>query len=292
MATRPSAPSVTTPSPEPQMPPTRGGLRPGDKLVSELRAPPRRPRSVDQPVLQLSSVSKRFQDGTLALTDFDLSVAAGDFVGIVGPSGSGKSTLLRIVAGTSDVSEGQVLVRTNRIGFVFQDPTLLPWRTVQANVELFPELRGLPKDERRRRADEAIKLVGLSDFANHRSRALSGGMRMRVALARSLTLQPELFLFDEPFAALDEITRERLNDELQDLYLTQRFTALLATHSVSEAVYMSSRVVVMSERPGRVLGDFAVPFDYPRSPRLRFHEEFTRLAGQVSACLRGQRRGE
>jgi NitT/TauT family transport system ATP-binding protein len=292
MGTRPSAPSVTTPLPEPQLPPTRGGLRPGDKLVSELRAPPRRPRHVDQQVLQLTSVSKRFEDGTLALAGFDLSVASGDFVSIVGPSGSGKSTLLRIVAGTSDASEGHVLVRTNRIGFVFQDPTLLPWRTVQANVELFAELSGLPKDERRRRANEAIKLVGLSDFARHRTRALSGGMRMRVALARSLTLQPELFLLDEPFAALDEITRERLNDELQQLYLTQRFTALFATHSVSEAVYMSSRVVVMSGRPGRVLGDFAVPFDYPRSPQLRFHEEFTHVTDEVSACLLGQRQHE
>ena len=130
-------------------------------------------------------------------------------------------------------------------------------------------------------------LLELSDFADHRPRALSGGMRMRVSLARSLTLEPELFLFDEPFGALDEIARERLNDELLQLYLTQRFTALFVTHSVAEAVFLSTRVVVMSARPGRILADFAVPFGYPRSPRLRFEERYARLAGQVSARLRG-----
>jgi NitT/TauT family transport system ATP-binding protein len=131
--------------------------------------------------------------------------------------------------------------------------------------------------------------VGLDDFARHHPRALSGGMRMRVSLARSLTLQPELFLFDEPFGALDEITRHRLNDELLQLFLTQRFTALFVTHSVTEAVFISTRVVVLSGRPGQVLGDFPVPFEYPRAPRLRFDQDFARLAGEVSACLRGGR---
>jgi NitT/TauT family transport system ATP-binding protein len=241
------------------------------------------------PVLTFDHVTKRFADGTVALAGVDLSVASGEFVSVVGPSGCGKSTLLRIASGLTAASEGAVLVDTDKIGFVFQDPTLLPWRTVQANVELLAELSHLPKAERRRRADEAIKLVGLSDFADHRPRALSGGMRMRVSLARSLTLQPELFLFDEPFGALDEITRERLNDELLQLYLTQRFTALFVTHSVTEAVFVSERVVVLSGRPGRVLGDFPVPFEYPRVPGLRFEEEFARVAGEVSACLRGGR---
>ena len=238
------------------------------------------------PLLTFEGVSKRFVDGTVALDGVDFRVAGGAFVSVVGPSGCGKSTLLRIASGLSEASGGSVQVGTGKIGYVFQDPTLLPWRSVQANVELFAELRGLPRDERRRRADDAIKLVGLSEFAGHRPRALSGGMRMRVSLARSLTLQPELFLFDEPFGALDEITRERLNDELLQLYLTQRFTALFVTHSVMEAVFMSTRVLVMSGRPGRVVRDFAVPFEYPRSPRLRFDERFARLAGQVSAVLR------
>jgi NitT/TauT family transport system ATP-binding protein len=239
------------------------------------------------PVLTFSQVSKRFPDGTTALAGVDLRVTAGEFVSVIGPSGCGKSTLLRIASDLTRASGGAVDVQTRKIGYVFQDPTLLPWRTVRANVELFAELRGLPKDERRRRAGQALELVGLSEFAGHRPRALSGGMRMRVSLARSLTLQPELFLFDEPFGALDEIARERLNDELLQLYLTQRFTALFVTHSVSEAVFMSTRVVVMSSRPGRILADLAVPFPYPRSPRLRFDERFARLAGQVSARLRG-----
>ena len=241
------------------------------------------------PLLTFIDVTKTFRDGTVALKGVDFQVAGGDFVSVVGPSGCGKSTLLRIASGLSEPTQGSVLVQTAKIGYVFQDPTLLPWRTVQANVELFSELRGLSRDERRRRAQDAIKLVGLTEFAGHRPRALSGGMRMRVSLARSLTMEPELFLFDEPFGALDEITRERLNDELLQLYLTQRFTALFVTHSVMEAVFMSTRVLVMSDRPGRVLHDFAVPFEYPRSPRLRFDERFARLAGQVSAVLRESR---
>src|SRR5919198_2563607 len=243
-----------------------------------------------EPILAFSRVSKRFADGTVALAGVDLRVAAGEFVSVVGPSGCGKSTLLRIASGLSEASEGTVTTGTDRPGYVFQDPTLLPWRTVQANVELFAELHRLPKEERRRRADEAIDLVGLTEFAHHRPRALSGGMRMRASLARSLTLKPKLFLFDEPFGALDEITRQRLNDELLGLWLTERFAALFVTHSVTEAVFMSTRVVVMSGRPGQVRGDFAVPFDYPRAPELRFAEPFAHLAGEVSACLRGQAR--
>ena len=242
------------------------------------------------PVLTFDRVRKRFPDGTVALAGIDLGVASGEFVSVVGPSGCGKSTLLRIASGLTAASDGAAVAHTDKLGYVFQDPTLLPWRTVQANVELLAELDGLPKQERRRRAEEAIGLVGLSEFAGHRPRTLSGGMRMRVSLARSLTLRPELFLFDEPFGALDEITRERLNDELLQLFLSQRFTALFVTHSVTEAVFVSTRVVVMSGRPGQVIGDFPVPFGYPRPPRLRFEEGFARLAGEVSACLRGERR--
>jgi NitT/TauT family transport system ATP-binding protein len=241
------------------------------------------PSAAAAPVLTLAGVRKRFKDGSVALADVHLGVAAGEFVSVVGPSGCGKSTLLRIASGLTAATGGAVEVAARKLGYVFLDPTLLPWRSVQANVELLGKLDGLPKAERRRRADDAIKLVGLGEFTQHRPLALSGEMRMRV----SLTLQPELFLFDEPFGALDKITRHRLNDELQQLYRTQRFTALFVTHSVSEAVFMSTRVVVMSGRPGRVLGDFPVPFEYPRPPRLRFHEAFGHLAGEVSACLRG-----
>jgi NitT/TauT family transport system ATP-binding protein len=239
-----------------------------------------------EPVITLARVGKRFPDGTQALSEIDLRVAPGQFVCVVGPSGCGKSTMLRIAAGLEQPTEGLVSVPIDHIGYVFQDPTLLPWRSVQSNVELPGELRRLPKHERRRRADNAIKLVGLDGFTQHRPRTLSGGMRMRVSLARSLTLQPELFLLDEPFGTLDEITRERLNDELLQLFVSQRFAALFVTHSVTEAVYLATQVIVLSARPGRVDGRFEVPFDYPRVAELRFDPAFTRVAARVSACLR------
>jgi NitT/TauT family transport system ATP-binding protein len=238
------------------------------------------------PALRFQRVGKRFPDGTVAVADASFDVANGEFVTVVGPSGCGKSTLLRLAAGLATVSEGSVQVHADTLGYVFQDPTLLPWRSVRKNVELLAELERMPKADRRQRAAEAIKLVGLTGFERHRPRALSGGMRMRVSLARSLVLQPDLFLFDEPFGALDEITRERLNDELLQLFLARRFAALFVTHSVSEAVFLSTRVVVMSPRPGRVLGDFPVPFDYPRQPQLRFSDEFAHVAARVSRCLR------
>ena len=238
------------------------------------------------PVLAFEGVSKRFADGTVALDGVDLQVAPGELVTVVGPSGCGKSTLLRIASGLDRASGGVLRVATGKIGYVFQDPTLLPWRSVQANVELLCELEGVPRGERSRLAREALELVGLTEFGRHLPHTLSGGMRMRTSLARSLTLRPELFLLDEPFGALDEITRQRLNDELLQLFLSRRFAALFITHSVSEAVFLSTRVVVLSGRPGRVLGSFEVPFEYPRAPELRYEEPFSTLAGEVSACLR------
>jgi NitT/TauT family transport system ATP-binding protein len=239
-----------------------------------------------EPVLAFDGVGKRFAGGTVALEGVDLKVAPGDFVTVVGPSGCGKSTLLRIASRLEVPSAGSVWVGTTKIGYVFQDPTLLPWRTVQANTELFGELEGLPRAERRDLAREALQLVGLEEFGRNLPHTLSGGMRMRVSLARSLTLRPELFLFDEPFGALDEITRQRLNDELVQLFMAQRFAALFVTHSVGEAVFLSTRVVVLSGRPGRVLASFEVPFEYPRAPELRYADSFARIAGAVSACLR------
>jgi NitT/TauT family transport system ATP-binding protein len=170
---------------------------------------------------------------------------------------------------------------------VFQDPTLLPWRTVQQNVELLSELHGVGKAERAQTATRAINTVGLKGFENHYPKSLSGGMRMRASLARTLTLNPPLFLFDEPFGAVDEITREHLNEETQRLFVTEGFAGLFITHSISESVFLSTRVLVMSARPGRIVAEFDVPFPYPRSPDLRFEPEFARLCGELSHALRG-----
>jgi NitT/TauT family transport system ATP-binding protein len=237
-------------------------------------------------LLDFRDVAMRFPDGTEALTGVDLSVTRGEFVSVVGPSGCGKSTLLRIASGLETASAGTVTVTPGRIGYVFQDATLLPWRSVRRNVELLPELHGLPRAERAEKARAAIELVGLTGFERHLPRQLSGGMRMRTSLARSLTLDPELFLFDEPFGALDEITRERLNDELLRLFTQQGFAGLFITHSVAEAVYLSTKVVVMSGRPGSIVGSFDVPFPMPRDPDLRFTAEYAALVGEVSHALR------
>ena len=239
--------------------------------------------------LRFDHVGMVFPDGTHAVDDVSFGLQRGELVSVVGPSGCGKSTLLRIASGLTKASQGHVEVDADDVGYVFQDATLLPWRNVQANVELFAELHGAPKEERRRLAAEAIELVWLKGFEQQMPRRLSGGMKMRVSLARSLTMKPGVFLFDEPFGALDEITRERLNDELLRLFLSQRFAGLFVTHSVSEAVFLATRVLVMSPRPGRIVADVAVPFDYPRAPELRFEPEFAALAGQVSASLRESR---
>ena len=237
-------------------------------------------------MLAFTGVGRTFPDGTQALHDVDLTVDRGEFVAVVGPSGCGKSTLLRLASGLDGPTTGRVDVASKRVGYVFQDPTLLPWRTVRRNVELLAELEHLPKAERQARVSEAIGLVGLKGFEKHRPRSLSGGMRMRTSLARSLVLQPDVFLFDEPFGALDEMSRERLNDELLALFADRGFAALFITHSVAEAVYLSTRVVVMSPRPGQILGDVSVPFPYPRHPDLRYTEEFAKVAGEVSDLLR------
>ena len=237
-------------------------------------------------LLDFRNIAMQFANGTVALSGIDLTVSRGEFVTVVGPSGCGKSTLLRIASGLETASEGVAEVATKRIGYVFQDATLLPWRSVQDNVELLAELAGIKPKERRVKAREAIELVGLGGFEKNLPKELSGGMKMRTSLARSLTLEPELFLFDEPFGALDEITRERLNDELLRLFVEKQFAGLFITHSVSEAVYLSTRVVVMSGRPGSIVGTFDVPFPMPRDPDIRFTAEFAELVGEVSHALR------
>jgi NitT/TauT family transport system ATP-binding protein len=240
--------------------------------------------------LSFKHIDMTFPDGTHAVDDVSLDVRPGEFVTIVGPSGCGKSTLLRIASGLLQPSGGEVVCDRSRIGYVFQDATLLPWRTVRGNVELFAELHDLPRHERARLAQEAIDLVGLSGFENHYPKSLSGGMRMRCSLARTLTLKPPVFMFDEPFGAVDEITRERLNEETQQLFLRERFAGLFITHSISESVFMSTRVLVMSARPGRIVAEFDIPFEYPRPPELRFDPEFARIGGAISEQLRGGHR--
>jgi NitT/TauT family transport system ATP-binding protein len=243
-------------------------------------------QSRDATALRFDRVSKVFPDGTHAVDDVSFEVAHGEFVTVVGPSGCGKSTLARIAGGLDTPTEGECRVDRSSIGYVFQDATLLPWRTLQRNVELIAELKGFDRAERHRRASAAIATVGLDGHQAKYPRQLSGGMKMRASVARSLVLEPELFLFDEPFGALDEITRERLDDELLALFAERHFAALFITHSIAEAVYMSTRVIVMSARPGRITGDFPVSFSYPRDPDLRFDPAFASLCGEVSHCLR------
>ncbi|OCB50934.1 ABC transporter ATP-binding protein [Mycobacterium vulneris] len=232
-------------------------------------------------------VVKSYASGTVAVEHVDLGVAKGDFVAVVGPSGCGKSTLLRMAAGLERPTAGSVALDTDSVGFIFQEPTLLPWRTVRANVELCAELDGMSKAQTKQRAAEAISAVGLEQFADQLPHALSGGMKMRASLARALTLSPEVMLLDEPFGALDEMTRLDMQVELQRLYTERGFTAMLVTHSVSEAVYLANRVVVMTPRPGRIARIADVDFPYPRTPDLRFDARFTDYVAEVSATLHG-----
>jgi len=238
------------------------------------------------PALSFRNTSMRFPDGTHAVDDVSFDVQPGEFVTVVGPSGCGKSTLLRIASGLEQNTGGSVTIDRASIGYVFQDATLLPWRTVEKNVELNAELQGMAKAERKAKAKAAIELVNLVGHEEKYPKQLSGGMKMRCSLARSLVLNPKVFLFVEPFGALDEITRERLNDELLRLFESEMFAGLFITHSIQEAVYLSTRVIVMSARPGRIIGDYPVPFEFPRQHDLRYEPEFAELCGKISADLK------
>ena len=232
-----------------------------------------------------------------SLRDVELDIPAGQFVSIVGPSGCGKSTLLRLIAGLREPSTGELTVAGSlpnagaaRVAFVFQEPNLLPWRTVAGNVRLPFELESEGERDNSsidQQVADAIQLVGLgqSDIAK-RPRQLSGGMRMRVSLARALVTRPDILLLDEPFAALDDILRQQLNEELQRIWWDHQCTAVFVTHNVSEAVFLSQRVLVMSRAPGTLIDDIAVPFDSPRDPDLRATAEYAQLVGQVGKALR------
>lgn len=237
--------------------------------------------------LVFDDLSMVFPDGTHALDHVSFSVDRGEFVTVVGPSGCGKSTLLRIASGLEEHTGGTCDVDRDSIGYVFQDATLFPWRTVRKNVELLAELHGVPISSVADRIDESLDLVNLTEHQDKYPKQLSGGMRMRTSLARSLVLQPDVFLFDEPFGALDEISRERLNDELLALFKAKNFAGLFITHSIAEAVFLSTRILVMSARPGRIVADYEVPFEYPRSHDIRYLPEFAELSGKISHDLRG-----
>ena len=219
-----------------------------------------------QPAVTLAGVSKRYGTGprsVLALDQVSLTVGRGEFVCLIGASGCGKSTLLSVVAGLDSATSGQVAVG-GRVAMMFQEPGLLPWLTAGANVELALRARKVPRDDRRRRTDELLKLVRLDGFGAKRPHELSGGMRQRVALARALAQDADVLLMDEPFGALDAMTRDLLHDELERICAEQTLTVLFVTHNVREAVRLGDRVIVLSSRPGRVIDQYPVPTDGPR----------------------------
>jgi len=248
------------------------------------------PHSSDSPLVSLQHVGKSFPNGILALDGFDLSVRPGEFLTLLGPSGCGKSTALRILAGLSEPTSGVVewagadpAARRN-IGFVFQEPTLMPWASVERNVRLPLHLKGLDGDWRVR-VGAALERVGLAGAAQLYPRELSGGMKMRASIARALVLEPPILLMDEPFAALDEITRFRLNDDLLALWRTLGKTVVFVTHSVFESVYLSNRIVVMTPRPGRVFRELAIDAPYPRGELFRTSAEYAAWCRLASRAL-------
>ena len=237
------------------------------------------------PVFTSTAVGLTYPDGTDALHNTSISVADGEFVSILGPSGCGKSTFLRLASGLIAPTSGTI-TRTGSVQFVFQDSTLLPWRSVRRNVSLNLELQKVGKSEIDERTNRALALVGLLDSAEKLPRQLSGGMKMRTSLARSLVCEPDMYLFDEPFAALDEFSRERLNVELRSMLSTRKAASLFVTHSIAEAVFLSHRVLVMSPRPGTIVREFAIPFGPDRQQDLRYSPEFARLSGEIAQSLR------
>ena len=251
--------------------------------------------AVGRPVVSVRDVDKVYGNGTVALKDVDLTVKEGEFISLLGPSGCGKSTLLRLMAGLGDVSAGKVNwweqdysvvgEKGRKLAFVFQNATLMPWARVRKNVRLPLDLNRDKGDEAEQRIDQALEMVGLSKFGDAYPRELSGGMQMRVSIARAMVTGPNLLLMDEPFGALDEMTRNKLNDDLLRLWKGNGWTVVFVTHSVYEAVYLSNRVVVMAARPGRVIDEVPIEAPYPRGQEFRVSTEFAGYCRRVSEAL-------
>jgi NitT/TauT family transport system ATP-binding protein len=242
-------------------------------------------------LLELRGVGKRYDNGTVALHGVNLSIGEHEFVSLLGPSGCGKSTALKMIAGLSPLSEGQILWADSAadhardISFVFQEPTLMPWAKVYDNVWMPLRLKGHSRDAARGQVEEALGKVGLSQFAAVYPRELSGGMKMRVSIARAMITQPRLLLMDEPFAALDEMTRFKLNNDTLALWQARQFTTIFVTHSVYESVYLSNRIIVMASRPGRVIADLRIDEPYPRTDAFRTTPRYAQWCVQVSQAL-------
>jgi len=247
------------------------------------------------PAVEVLSAHKTYPNGTIALQPVDLTVREGEFVTLLGPSGCGKSTLLKMVAGLLEPTDGRLLLwrkpvsqldaSGRRMAFVFQSPTLMPWSSVRANVRLPLDLSGVPREEAEQRVAESLALVGLSKFADALPRALSGGMQMRVSIARSLVVRPHVLLMDEPFGALDEITRHKLDAELLDLWRSQGLTVMFVTHSIHEAVFLSTRVVMMAARPGRITEEVHIDEPHPRTPDFMVSPRFSQYAKHLQDSL-------
>ena len=245
----------------------------------------------DKIVLDISNAAKTFGSGTEALKAINLEIRKSSFVALLGPSGCGKSTLLRMISGLVTPSTGTLTKHldddksSDQIGFVFQDPTLMPWANVSENVALPLRISGQDSTEIKERVENVLSWIDMTDFSQSYPRELSGGMRMRVSIARALVTEPSLLLLDEPFAALDEFTRSKLNEDLLAIWRAQEWTSIFVTHSIREAVFLAERVIVMSSRPGRIVADVEVPFGYPRSPDLQNNHAFADLCAAVSNYL-------
>lgn len=249
----------------------------------------------DKSILRMMEVEKIYANGTAALSHFNLDVQENEFLSLLGPSGCGKSTALRIAAGLGNFTSGEIDWPTStydshgnpdrEIGFVFQEANLLPWATLRENVYLPLRLKDVSRKAASERLQSVLDMVGLGDFADAYPRELSGGMKMRVSIARALVTKPRLLLMDEPFAALDEITRNRLSVDLLDIRQRTGCTIMFVTHSIYESVFLSSRIVVMAARPGRIIGELRVPTHHRRNARFRLTSEYASYCGQISGLL-------